>query len=156
MYCTELVGETVAKKLARQFKSIDAIMNASLEELIAADEIGDKIAESILHFFTVESNVELINKLRAYDLQFTLSEEQLANATNKLEGLVFVVSGVFSQFSRDVLKAKIEQHGGKVSSSISKKTSYIVAGENMGPSKLAKAEKLEVKIINEDQFLELL
>ena len=150
------VGETVAKKLARQFKSIDAIMNASLEELIAADEIGDKIAESILHFFTVESNVELINKLRAYDLQFTLSEEQLANATTKLEGLVFVVSGVFSQFSRDVLKAKIEQHGGKVSSSISKKTSYIVAGENMGPSKLAKAEKLEVKIINEDQFLELL
>ena len=150
------VGETVAKKLARQFKSIDAIMNASLEELIAADEIGDKIAESILHFFTVESNVELINKLRAYDLQFTLSEEQLANATTKLEGLIFVVSGVFSKFSRDELKASIEQNGGKVSSSISKKTSYIVAGENMGPSKLAKAEKLEVKIINEDQFLELL
>mgnify|MGYP001501326017 CR=1 FL=1 len=150
------VGETVAKKLARQFKSIDAIMNASLEELIAADEIGDKIAESILHFFTVESNVELINKLRAYDLQFTLSEEQLANATTKLEGLIFVVSGVFSKFSRDELKATIEQHGGKVSSSISKKTSYIVAGENMGPSKLAKAEKLEVNIINEDQFLEML
>lgn len=150
------VGETVAKKLARQFKSIDAIMNASLEELIAADEIGDKIAESILHFFTVESNIELINKLRAYDLQFTLSEEQLANATTKLKGLIFVVSGVFSKFSRDELKASIEQHGGKVSSSISKKTSYIVAGENMGPSKLAKAEKLEVKIINEDHFLELL
>ena len=150
------VGETVAKKLARQFKSIDAIMNASLEELIAADEIGDKIAESILHFFTVESNVELINKLRAYDLQFTLSEEQLANATTKLEGLIFVVSGVFSKFSRDELKATIEQNGGKVSSSISKKTSYIVAGENMGPSKLAKAEKLEVNIINEDQFLEML
>ena len=150
------VGETVAKKLARQFKSIDAIMNASLEELIAADEIGDKIAESILHFFTVESNIEMINKLRAYDLQFTLSEEQLANATTKLKGLIFVVSGVFSKFSRDELKASIEQHGGKVSSSISKKTSYIVAGENMGPSKLAKAEKLEVKIINEDHFLELL
>ena len=150
------VGETVAKKLARQFKSIDAIMTASLEELIAADEIGDKIAESILHFFTVESNVELINKLRAYDLQFTLSEEQLANATTKLEGLIFVVSGVFSKFSRDELKATIEQNGGKVSSSISKKTSYIVAGENMGPSKLAKAEKLEVNIINEDQFLEML
>ena len=150
------VGETVAKKLARQFKSIDAIMNASLEELIAADEIGDKIAESILHFFTLESNVELINKLRAYDLQFTLSEEQLANATTKLEGLIFVVSGVFSKFSRDELKVSIEQNGGKVSSSISKKTSYIVAGENMGPSKLAKAEKLEVNIINEDQFLEML
>jgi len=109
-----------------------------------------------LHFFTVESNVELINKLRAYDIQLTLSEEQLANATTKLEGLIFVVSGVFSKFSRDELKASIEQNGGKVSSSISKKTSYIVAGENMGPSKLAKAEKLEVKIINEDQFLEML
>jgi DNA ligase (NAD+) len=150
------VGETVAKKLARHFKSIDAIMNASFEELIAADEIGDKIAESIIHFFTVEGNIELIHKLREHGLQFTLSEEQLANATTKLEGLVFVVSGVFSKFSRDELKASIEQNGGKVSSSISKKTSYIVAGENMGPSKLAKAEKLAVKIINEDEFLEML
>jgi len=150
------VGETVAKKLARQFKNIDAIIDASLEELVAADEIGDKIAESILHFFTVQSNVDLINKLRAYDLQFALSEEQLANATTKLEGLIFVVSGVFSKFSRDELKVSIEQNGGKVSSSISKKTSYIVAGENMGPSKLAKAEKLEVNIINENQFLEML
>lgn len=150
------VGETVAKKLARQFKSIDAIMGASFEELIAADEIGDKIAESIISFFAVESNLQLIEKLKEHALQLTLSEEQLANATTKLEGLVFVVSGVFSRFSRDELKASIEQNGGKVSSSISKKTSYIVAGENMGPSKLAKAEKLEVKIINEDQYLELL
>ncbi|MBL4669945.1 MAG: NAD-dependent DNA ligase LigA [Flavobacteriales bacterium] len=150
------VGETVAKKLARQFKNIDNIINASFEELIAADEIGDKIAESIIHFFSIESNVELIERLKKYELQFELSEEQLANATTKLEGLVFVVSGVFSKFSRDELKSTIEQNGGKVSSSISKKTSYIVAGENMGPSKLAKAEKLEVNIINEDQFLELL
>ena len=150
------VGETVAKKLARQFKSIDAIMKASFEELIAADEIGDKIAESIINFFAVESNLQLIEKLKEHGLQLTLSEEQLANATTKLEGLIFVVSGVFSKFSRDELKASIEQNGGKVSSSISKKTSYIVAGENMGPSKLAKAEKLEVKIINEEQYLELL
>ena len=150
------VGETVAKKLARQFKNIDNIINASFEELIAADEIGDKIAESIIHFFSIESNVELIERLKKYELQFELSEEQLANTTTKLEGLVFVVSGVFSKFSRDELKSTIEQNGGKVSSSISKKTSYIVAGENMGPSKLAKAEKLEVNIINEDQFLELL
>jgi DNA ligase (NAD+) len=150
------VGETVAKKLAKQFKNIDNIINASLEELIAADEIGDKIAESIIHFFSIESNVELINNLKAHGLQFELSEDQLANATTKLEGLIFVVSGVFSKFSRDELKNLIEQNGGKVSGSISKKTSYIVAGENMGPSKLAKAEKLEVSIIDEDQFLEIL
>lgn len=150
------VGETVAKKLARQFKTIDKIINATFEELIAADEIGDKIAESIIQFFSLEINLELIERLRSHGLQFALSEEQLANATTKLEGLIFVVSGVFSKFSRDELKNAIEQNGGKVSSSISKKTSYIVAGENMGPSKLAKAEKLEVAIINEDQFLELL
>ncbi len=150
------VGETVAKKLAKQFKHIDHIMNASIEELIAADEIGDRIAESVVHFFSIESNIELINKLKGYGLQFELSEDQLANSTTKLEGLIFVVSGVFSKFSRDELKNLIEQNGGKVSGSISKKTSYIVAGENMGPSKLAKAEKLEVSIINEDQFLEMI
>jgi len=150
------VGETVAKKLAKHFKNIDNIIRASFEELIAADEIGDKIAESIIHFFSVTENVEVIKKLRENGLQFELSEEQLANTTTKLEGLIFVVSGVFSKFSRDELKNTIEQNGGKVSSSISKKTSYIVAGENMGPSKLAKAEKLEVKIINEDEFLALL
>ena len=150
------MGETVAKKLAKQFKSIDHIINASLEELIAADEIGDKIAQSVIYFFSIESNIELINKLKGHGLQFELSEDQLANSTTKLEGVIFVVSGVFSKFSRDELKNSIEQNGGKVSGSISKKTSYIVAGENMGPSKLAKAEKLEVSIINEDQFLEMI
>jgi DNA ligase (NAD+) len=150
------VGETVAKKLAKQFKSIDRIITASLEELRAADEIGEIIAESVVHFFSIQSNVALTNKLKEHGLQFELSEDQLANSTTKLEGLIFVVSGVFSKFSRDDLKNAIEQNGGKVSSSISKKTSYIVAGENMGPSKLAKAEKLEVSIINEDQFLEML
>jgi DNA ligase (NAD+) len=150
------VGETVAKKLAKQFKTIDNIINASLEELVAADEIGSIIAESIVDFFSIESNIELIQKLKSYGLQFKLSEEQLANVTTKLEGLIFVVSGVFSKFSRDELKNSIEQNGGKVSGSISKKTSYIVAGENMGPSKLAKAEKLEVAIIDEDQFLEMI
>lgn len=146
------VGETVAKKLAKHFKSIVAIQNAPLEELIAADEIGDKIAESIILFFELESNRELIGRLKTYGLQFELSEDQLANASDKLVGLTFVVSGVFSLFSRDELKTLIEQNGGKVSSSISKKTSYIVAGENMGPSKLAKAEKLEVTIIDEQIF----
>jgi DNA ligase (NAD+) len=150
------VGETVAKKLAKHFKSIDAIRNASFDELIAADEIGDKIAESIQHYFSLDSNRELVERLKSKGLQFELSEEQLANASDKLAGLTFVVSGVFSKFSRDELKASIEQNGGKVSSSISKKTSYIVAGENMGPSKLAKAEKLEVSIIDEDKYLSLL
>jgi DNA ligase (NAD+) len=150
------VGETVAKKLAKHFKNIDNIINASFEELTAADEIGDKIAESIIHFFSLEQNMSVIQRLRGVGLNFELSEEQLANATTKLEGLTFVVSGVFSQFSRDELKNSIEQNGGKVSSSISKKTSYIVAGKNMGPSKLAKAEKLEVPIINEDRFLEMI
>jgi DNA ligase (NAD+) len=150
------VGETVAKKLARQFKNIDNIKNASFEQLIEADEIGDKIAESVIRFFSIEENIKLIVRLRSHDLQFELSEEQLANSTTKLEGLIFVVSGVFSKFSRDELKNSIEQNGGKVSSSISKKTSYIVAGENMGPSKLAKAEKLEVEIINEERFIELI
>lgn len=150
------VGETVAKKLAKQFKNIDALIAASFEELIVTDEIGDKIAESLLDYFKVEANVELINRLKTHGLQFELSEEQLANATTKLEGLIFVVSGVFTLFSRNELKQLIEQNGGKVSSSISKKTSYIVAGENMGPSKLAKAQDLGVEIIDENKFSELL
>ena len=149
------VGETVAKKLARHFKTIDHLKNATFEELIAADEIGDKIAESILHFFTVRENLETVERLRNHGLKFELSEEQMANSTTKLEGLTFVVSGVFSKFSRDELKNTIEQNGGKVSSAISKKTSYIVAGENMGPSKLKKAQDLGVEIIDENQFLEM-
>lgn len=146
------VGETVAKKLARHFKHIDAIATATFEELIAADEIGDKIAESILHFFSVEENKQLIAELKNYGLQFSLSEQQLENTSDKLAGLTFVVSGVFSLFSRDELKNLIEQNGGKVSGSISKKTNYVVAGENMGPSKLEKATELGVAIIDEQQF----
>ncbi len=150
------VGETVAKKLARHFKNIDAIQHATFEELIAADEIGDKIAESIIHFFTVEQNQQLIKNLKEIGLQFSLSEQQLENRSEKLAGLTFVVSGVFTLFSRDELKNLIEQNGGKVSGSISKKTSYIVAGENMGPSKLEKATELGVKIIDEHQFSEMM
>lgn len=146
------VGETVAKKLARHFKNIDAIIQASFEELIAADEIGDKIAESILQFFSVQENKQMIMELKNLGLQFSLSEQQLENTSDKLAGLTFVVSGVFSLFSRDELKNLIEQNGGKVSGSISKKTNYIVAGENMGPSKLEKATELGVAIINEQQF----
>lgn len=146
------VGETVAKKLARHFKHIDAIATATFEELIATDEIGDKIAESILHFFSVEENKQLIAELKNNGLQFSLSEQQLENTSDKLAGLTFVVSGVFSLFSRDELKNLIEQNGGKVSGSISKKTNYVVAGENMGPSKLEKATELGVAIIDEQQF----
>ncbi len=150
------VGETVAKKLAKHFKNIDAIKNASMEELITADEIGDKIAESIIQYFSLEQNQHTIEELRKIGLQFELSQEQLANTTDKLAGLTFVVSGVFSLFSRDELKHLIEQNGGKVSGSISKKTSFIVAGENMGPSKLAKAQDLGVEIIDENKFSEMI
>jgi len=150
------VGETVAKKLAKHFKNIDAIMHASFEELIAADEIGDKIAESIIQYFAVEQNLKLIEELKNIGLQFSLSETQLQNTSDKLAGLTFVVSGVFSLFSRDELKELIEQNGGKVSGSISKKTSYIVAGENMGPSKLEKATELGVAIIDEHTFSEMI
>ncbi|MCB0380778.1 MAG: NAD-dependent DNA ligase LigA [Flavobacteriales bacterium] len=150
------VGETVAKKLAKHFKNIDAIMHASFEELIAADEIGDKIAESIIQYFAIEQNLKLIEELKNIGLQFSLSETQLQNTSDKLAGLTFVVSGVFSLFSRDELKELIEQNGGKVSGSISKKTSYIVAGENMGPSKLEKATGLGVAIIDEHTFSEMI
>ena len=147
------VGETVAKKLAKYFKSIDNIMTATFEELIKADEIGDRIAQSIIDFSSDLGNMQLINRLKSYGLQLEVSLEILENQTNKLEGQVFVVSGVFHQMSRNELKKAIEDNGGKVSSSISKKTSFIVAGDNMGPSKLTKAEDLGVAIISEQDFI---
>lgn len=150
------VGETVAKKLAKQFKSLENIKKATFDELKAADEIGEKIAESIMQFFANETNKKVIEQLQEIGLHFSLSDEQIAASSNKLEGLIFVVSGVFSQFSRDELKNSIEQNGGKISGSISKKTNYVVAGENMGPSKLQKAQELGIKIIDEHQFLDML
>ncbi len=150
------VGETVAKKLAKHYKNIEGLANATEEELINVDEIGDVIAKSVIGFFTSEENIETIERLKSYGVQLEISQEELANQTNKLEGKIFVVSGVFTKVSRNELKKLIEQNGGKVSSSISKKTSYVVAGENMGPSKKAKAESLEVSIITEDDFLILI
>jgi DNA ligase (NAD+) len=150
------VGETVAKKLAKHYKSIDNIIAASQEELINVDEIGDKIAESVVGFFADERNIQEVERLKTHGLQFELSEEQLANTTNKLEGLTFVISGVFEIHSRDELKAMIENNGAKNAGSISAKTSFLIRGENMGPSKLAKAEKLGVKMISETEFVELL
>ncbi len=148
------VGNTVAKKLARHFGNIDNIIQASFETLIEVDEIGDRIAESLIEYFSIPENVEMINQLKNHGLQFELAHNE--DATDKLKGLVFVVSGVFDKFSRDELKKSIDDNGGKVSSSISGKTDYLVAGDNMGPAKLKKAEKLEVKIISETDFITLI
>jgi DNA ligase (NAD+) len=146
------VGETVAKKLAKHFKSIDAIAAASFEQLIEAEEIGDKIAQSILDWFAVSDNRTILDRLRSAGLQLALSDEESSLTSDKLKGFTFVVSGVFQHFSRDGIKASIESHGGKVSGSISKKTSYVLAGENMGPEKRRKAEELGVAVIDEQQY----
>ena len=150
------VGETVAKKLAKHFKSIEALSKATLEDLETVDEIGVRIAESVVDFFSSEANVQMVARLILYGLQLQLSEEALSNQTTQLEGLRFVVSGVFETVSRDELKALIDSNGGKVVSSISSKTSYVVAGANMGPSKRAKAENLKVPIISEQEFLTMI
>ena len=150
------VGETVARKLAKQFKNIDALAAATEETLIAVDEIGNRIAQSVVSFFSDAYAQELISRLKAYGLQLELDAAVLENQTEKLKGQTFVISGVFSKVSRTELKKMIEDNGGKASGSISSKTNYLVAGENMGPSKLQKAESLNVPIISEDDFLEML
>lgn len=150
------VGETVAKKLAKHYKSIDALRNATTMELVMVDEIGEKIAESVIEFFSKEDNLEIIERLKSYGVQLRISEEELQGLTDKLQGKTFVVSGVFEKVSREELKKLIENNGGKVSGSISAKTSFVVAGENMGPSKKEKAESLGVPIISEDNFLEMI
>ena len=150
------VGETTARVLARNLHDIDSLMSAHAEQLAAIPEIGPKIAESIVAFFADEENVEIVNRLRAAGLQMAVPAEQLASRTNKLEGKKIVISGVFAKHSREEYKAMIEQNGGKNSSSISSATSFVFAGENMGPSKLEKAHKLGIPIINEDEFLDML
>ena len=149
------VGETVAKKVAKAFPSIDKLEAATLDDLIHVDEIGEKIAQSILLYFHDEKNRTLVNRLREAGLQMEAAEEDLSGHTDKLEGKSVVISGVFVHHSRDEYKALIEKHGGKNVGSISKKTSFILAGENMGPSKLEKAEKLGIPIMDEDEFLTL-
>lgn len=150
------VGETVAKKLAKAYKSIDALMQANQEELVAVDEIGDRIAESVVGFFQNPKNVDAINRLREKGVQLELSAEKLENQTELLKGITFVVSGVFETVSRDELKKLIEDNGGKVGSSISSKTGYLVAGDKMGPSKRTKAEKLSIPIITEQEFIAMI
>ncbi|MGF1559451.1 MAG: NAD-dependent DNA ligase LigA [Flavobacteriaceae bacterium] len=150
------VGETVAKKLAKAYKNIDALMAASVEELTAIDEIGERIAHSVKEFFADQTNQEIIRRLKSYGVQFELSADKMENQTDTLKGQSFVVSGVFEKVSRDELKKLIEDNGGKVGSSVSSKTTYLVAGDNMGPSKREKAESLGVRIISEDDFLGML
>lgn len=149
-------GETVAKRLAQAFHSMDKLEKASWEELIAVDEIGERIARSVMDYFADERNRELVERLKNYGLQMEISEEALANRSERLKGLTIVISGTFSQHSREEYKSLIEKHGGKNSGSVSGKTDYILAGENMGPAKLEKAAKLGVKIIHEDEFLKLI
>lgn len=146
------VGETTAKKIVRKVKSIEALMRASEEELLQIGEVGEIIAKSIAHFFGDKENRKIVERLKKDGLQFELSGEQLQNTSNKLEGKIFVISGTFERHSRDQLKDLIEKHGGKNSGSISGKTSYVLAGDNMGPEKLKKAEKLGVEIISEEDF----
>ena len=142
--------------LARHFKTIDSLINATLDDLLEIDGIGEVMAKSILSYFHNEENLKMVERLRQYGLQMSLSEEQLQGTSDKLAGKSIVISGVFSHHSRDEYKTLIEQHGGKNVGSISGKTSFILAGDNMGPSKLQKAEKLGIPIVNEDEFLEMI
>lgn len=147
------VGETVAKKLAKHYKNIDALQQATLLDLMQVDEIGERIAQSVIEFFENPHNQQIIERLKTFGVQFATVEQHNPNATDLLAGKTFVVSGVFTQFSRDELKKAIEDNGGKVGSSISSKTDYVVAGDNMGPAKLEKATQLKITILNEMEFL---
>lgn len=150
------VGETVAQKLAHAFPDIDALAVATAEELMLVEEIGERIACSVTEYFRNPKFTDFVERLRMNGLQFKLNEEMLAAQSDKLKGLTFVISGTFNLHSRDAYKAMIQQHGGRNSGSVSKSTDYILAGENMGPAKLAKAEKLGIKIIDEQTFLEMI
>ena len=150
------VGETSARLLARHFKTMDALRNASMQELMEVEGVGEVIAKSVIAYFHNPVNQDIVERLRSYGLQMQLSEEQISGATDKLAGKSIVISGVFAKHSRDEYKALIEQNGGKNVGSISGKTSFILAGDNMGPSKLQKAEKLGIPLVNEEQFLEMI
>ena len=150
------VGETTARLLARHFKTMDALMGAGLEELQEVEGVGEVMAKSIISYFHNEENLRIVNRLRDYGVQMQLSESQMMPASEKLAGQSIVISGVFQHHSRDEYKLLIEQNGGKNVGSISSKTSFILAGENMGPSKLEKAQKLGIRIMNEDDFLDLI
>ena len=150
------VGETTAKLIARKFKNMDALQHVTIEQLLEVDGVGEVIARSVVDFFSNERNVSIIDRLRTAGVTMELSAEQLEGQTDKLAGKSIVISGVFTQHSRDEYKALIEKHGGKNVASISSKTTFVLAGENMGPAKLEKANKLGIEIINEEQFLEMI
>jgi DNA ligase (NAD+) len=150
------VGVTVAKKLAYHYQTLDNLQNAEFEDLICVDEIGDRIAQSVISWFKNVDNLLLITRLNESGVQLQIDVSHFIDRTNALQGKSFVISGVFKNHSRDELKSLIDKNSGKNTSSISKKTSYLIAGENMGPSKREKAEKLGIPIISEDEFLSLL
>jgi len=150
------VGETIAKKLALAFKTIENMEKARLDELVEVEEIGERIAQSVVNYFADERNIDVVERLKSYGLQMSVTEDKLENKSNILSGMTIVISGTFSKHSRDEYKTIIEQNGGKNTGSVSAKTSFILAGENMGPEKFNKAEKLNVRIMNEDEFLELI
>ena len=150
------VGESVAKRLAQAFRSMDALQAATFEQLVATEDIGERIAQSLVDYFAKEANLTLIRRLASYGLQMERAEEEAGARSEKLKGQTIVISGTFAHHSRDEYKALIEQHGGKNSGSISGKTSFILAGENMGPAKMEKAAQLGIRLLNEDEFLKLL
>ncbi|MEY3679100.1 MAG: hypothetical protein RI924_1241 [Bacteroidota bacterium] len=150
------VGETVAKKLTSHFKNIDQLMLASLEELTGVEEIGGRIAESLIEYFRIPEHREQIELLKSYGLQFESEQKEVILAGDQLEGLSFIISGVFERYSRDELKELIESYGGKILSSISSKLHYVVAGDNMGPSKLEKAQKLGIQVISDEELLNMI
>lgn len=150
------VGETVAQTIARQFTTIDALKDAGMEELTAVPEIGERIADSIVRYFSDPANLELVNNLRKAGLQFEIDPAEMQGRSGKLSGKTFVISGTFEEHSRDDLKSLIEQHGGKYTGSVSGNTDYLLAGENMGPAKRSKAEKLGIAIISEKEFMEMI
>ncbi|MEO8886860.1 MAG: helix-hairpin-helix domain-containing protein, partial [Mucilaginibacter sp.] len=149
------IGETVAKKLTQHFKTIDNLIAAPFEQLVVAEEIGERIAQSIIAYFSDPQHLEEIEKLKTYGLQFIAEEKEVNLQSNKLAGKTFIISGTFER-SRDELKDIIEQNGGKILSSISAKLNYLVAGDNMGPSKLEKATKLNIPIISDTELMALL
>ena len=148
-----MVGETTAKLLARRFRNIDNLRQATVEQLMEVDGVGEVIAVNVVSYFRDEKNIRIVDRLIDYGLQMSIAKEQEARKGNELEGMNVVISGVFAHHSRDEYKLMIEQHGGKNVSSISGKTTFVLAGDNMGPSKLQKAQKLGVKIVSEEEFL---
>jgi DNA ligase (NAD+) len=150
------VGETVAKKLASHFKTIDHLMNANYLELVLVEEIGQKIAESIVNYFALEKNLKLIERLRESGVRLKVGKEGIILISNRLDQKSFVISGVFTRFSRDEIKHFIEENGGRNVSAVSSKTDYIIAGADMGPKKLEKAKELGITIISEEEFIKMI